>query len=132
MSELTPEQMAAQQKVKDHTRELLASQKPAITYLLYYPAMRDVARQHGYALTIHGSLNRDCDLVAVPWTEDACDAETLVAAICAEVALIDTLRGASDKPHGRRCWTLQGVAGLPHGWVDLSVMPRQVPETPVP
>lgn len=125
--DLTERQRDAMQAANDYTRALLAEQKPAITYLLYYPAMRDVARAHGYALTIHGSLHRDCDLVAVPWTDDATDAETLVAALCAEVQLIDTLRGAQDKPHGRRCWTLKGVAGLPHGWVDLSIMPRRVP-----
>lgn len=112
----------------DYGRELLAKEKPAITYLLYFPAMRDVAREHGYALAIHGSLNRDFDLVAIPWTPDAAAAETLVDAICEANALIIMVRDRRDKPHGRRCWTLKGVAGHPHGWVDLSVMPR----TPTP
>jgi hypothetical protein len=88
--------------------------------------MRDVARAHGYALAIHGSLTRDFDLVAVPWTPEASDADTLVAAICADNQLLVTVPDKGDKPHGRRCWTLQGISGLGHGWVDLSVMPRMV------
>ena len=34
--------------------------------MLIHP-LRFVARKHGYALTVHGSLGEDIDLVAVPW-----------------------------------------------------------------
>ena len=118
--------MDVKEAVRDYTHKLLDGERPAIAYLLYFPAMRAVAQEYGYALAIHGSLNRDFDLVAVPWTEEAGDAEALVDAICADNQLIIAVRDQQDKPHGRRCWTLKGIAGMPHGWVDFSVMPRLV------
>jgi len=39
--------------------------------------MKDVSpRDCGYAIAPHGSLARDLDVIAVPWTEDAVSAET--------------------------------------------------------
>jgi hypothetical protein len=32
--------------------------------------MRDIAKDHGYNLVIHGSMNRDCDLIAIPWVDN--------------------------------------------------------------
>lgn len=113
----------ARQRVKDYTREMLAKEQPAIPYLLYFPSLRRVAREHGYALAIHGSLNRDFDLVAVAWASEASEPEALVDAICRENQLLVAVRDQQDKPHGRRCWTLKGIADVPHGWVDLSVVP---------
>jgi len=34
-----------------------------------YPELAAVFRAHGYALAVHGSLQRDFDLVAIPWVE---------------------------------------------------------------
>lgn len=31
--------------------------------------LRDIAREHGYALSVHGSVARDIDIVAIPWVE---------------------------------------------------------------
>ena len=36
--------------------------------------LRAVAREHGYALTEHGSMQRDIDLVAIPWRHGDCAA----------------------------------------------------------
>lgn len=33
-------------------------------------AMQEIAVQHGYNLLIHGSMNRDMDLVAVAWVDE--------------------------------------------------------------
>jgi len=41
----------------------------AAFYAVVYPTLRDVAKLHGYALAIHGTMTRDFDLVAIPWTE---------------------------------------------------------------
>jgi hypothetical protein len=32
-----------------------------------YPELSEIARSHGYALAVHGSLARDFDLICVPW-----------------------------------------------------------------
>ena len=40
--------------------------KPAL-YTHFYEIMKAIAKKHGYCLLLHGSMNRDLDLVAVPW-----------------------------------------------------------------
>src|SRR4051812_2987278 len=85
------------------TPEELAQQRAALGVRAreYYDRligpMREVARTHGYALAVHGSVNRDIDLIACPWVAEATDAETLYIALmrkCAEI-----LYGTEDLPH---------------------------------
>jgi hypothetical protein len=99
--------------------------------------VRAVARECGYAVTVHGSLKfeRDLDLVAVPWTPEAVSADQLIARLCEDVPLVErpcNLYADPDgprvepnperKPWGRIGWSL---AGCPeHRYVDLSVAPR--------
>lgn len=93
-----------------------------IAYVCHVPRITALAREYGYAIAIHGSLQKDLDLVAVPWSEVATDAETLVMAICEIVGgFILPHQEALLKPHGRIAWTIHLGAGL---WIDLSVMPR--------
>jgi hypothetical protein len=95
------------------------------------PEIRIVAREHGYAIGLHGSAVRDIDLIAAPWTEDASDTETLVEAIIDacnrtspwHLAFLNDHDGngiKNAKPHGRRCWSIHLGGGV---YVDLSVMP---------
>lgn len=44
---------------------------PATTYAWMIPVATRVARRHGYAIGVHGSMSRDLDLIAVPWVETA-------------------------------------------------------------
>jgi hypothetical protein len=50
-------------------------------YFARLPAMREAARELGYALAVHGSTQRDFDLLAMPWRDGAADKETLVRAL---------------------------------------------------
>ena len=43
--------------------------KPAM-YALFFYDLKEIAKQYGYNLVIHGSLNRDLDLIAIPWSDD--------------------------------------------------------------
>lgn len=86
------------------------------------------ARRHGYALAVHGSMERDIDLVAVPWADDAQPAEVVVAEIMDAIARVNggvafVTPGVpvAKKPHGRRAWAIR-MGGT---YVDLSVMPRK-------
>lgn len=106
-------------------------------------AIRPIARHHGYAIAVHGSLSRDIDLVAVPWTDDAVPAEELVEVVRKAVGgFICIAEGHSnagqdgyfihphdhspeDRPHGRRTWVIQLVGR--GTYLDLSVMPRGFP-----
>jgi len=36
-----------------------------------YPDLCKLFQEQGYALAVHGSLIRDFDLIAVPWTSNA-------------------------------------------------------------
>lgn len=97
---------------------------------LILPPMRRAAKDAGYAITVHGSLNRDIDLVAIPWAEyNVWTIDALVD------ALIGAMRGAigrahivskewTVKPHGRRAKTLLAWCGESDASIDLSVMPR--------
>lgn len=93
--------------------------------------LRAVARNLGYALTVHGSIKRDIDLVAIPWTDEATDPETLVEALRVETERIIgfAVYGCDGpfprpKPHGRQCWTIH----FNGTYLDLSVMPRMKPQ----
>lgn len=88
-------------------------------YAALYPALREVARAHGWALTLHGSLARDLDVVAVPWVAEAASADVLVAALV-EAAGGFTVGTPTIKPHGRVAVTIS--LGSSGGFVDLSLV----------
>lgn len=100
---------------------------------MMYPMLCEIARAHGYALAIHGTLQRDMDLVAIPWTEEAVEPEVLVAALRKRAQWFQfepdhPILKAMDKPHGRRAWTIPLMGDT---LIDLSVMPRTpLSETP--
>lgn len=95
--------------------------------------IRDVAREHGWAIGEHGSMVRDIDLIGVPWTGDATAPEVLVGAIIRTTGY--TTRGYTlghPRPGGRRsiilthpsaCFeqTEKGTWTPPA--IDLSLMP---------
>lgn len=80
-----------------------------------------LGREVGYAIGIHGSLKRDVDLIASPWTAEAVGNAALVDHLCAGLPAA-RVGGPEHKPHGRVAVTLQI-----DGWfkpIDLSIMPR--------
>lgn len=113
----------------------MSDQKPIpITagYVGLLPILVKAARQQGYALGLHGSLNRDLDLIAVPWVEDARSAEELVQALAEALAItrLHRIRGPYlDKPHRRLCWNLHLDYGA---YIDLSVFLREQDSVPQP
>src|SRR5574343_459701 len=52
----------------------------AAAYVALYPMLQQVAKRHGYALAVHGSLHRDFDIVAIPWVEEASEPLSLIKA----------------------------------------------------
>lgn len=40
--------------------------KPSL-YAHYFYQLKEIALKYGYNLVLHGSLNRDLDLIAIPW-----------------------------------------------------------------
>ena len=39
-------------------------------YTYFMEGLKIIAREHGYNLLVHGSMNRDLDLIAIPWVDD--------------------------------------------------------------
>jgi hypothetical protein len=100
---------------------------PASVYAWMVPAIREVARGHGYAIGLHGSMARDLDLIAVPWMDNAATTEVLVEAVMKAVGGqfaphdMGFDRNPCHKPHGRRAWSIY-FSGMMF-YIDLSVMP---------
>lgn len=107
--------------------------RPAAAFAGVYPMLAEDVRALGYALAVHGSMARDLDLVAVPWTEDAAEPEAVAEAIRAAIdGWVDGDPEAGEtRAHGRRCWMIwfhKGNSLFPGApYIDLSVMPRQAP-----
>lgn len=96
----------------------------APVYCSLYPEFAEIARKHGYALAIHGSLARDMDLVAIPWTDSAGEPQAVVDAIVSEFSITQA-NGWTTREHGRLVTTL--VIAFGDCFVDLSFMPVAVP-----
>lgn len=95
-------------------------------YARIFTQARIIAWQHGWACLAHGSFTRDLDLLLVPWTEGRKeDPEHLVRRI-ADVCGLDVQGAPSDKPHGRKAWSLLLPGFSEVRWVDVSafVPPR--------
>lgn len=99
---------------------------------LILPYMRTAAKDLGYALTVHGSLARDIDIVAIPWTEHPKSSQFLVDRLTAVISGItgrcNSRSGWTDKPQGRKAklilvWVNQNTVDI-----DLSVIPF-IPES---
>lgn len=96
---------------------------------LILPPMRRAAKEAGYSLAVHGSLNRDIDLVAVPWSEyTVWTPDALVTALCGAARGVtgrcNSRDDWTDKPHGRRARLLMVWCGENTATLDLSVMPE--------
>lgn len=87
-----------------------------------YPQWAEIARTHGYALAVHGSLARDFDLIAVPWVDEPGEPQAVLNAITSQFAAKLVGGPPSQKPHGRLTYTLS--IGFGECYADLSFMPR--------
>lgn len=107
----------------------------AAAYVAIYPMLVAIAKKHGYALAVHGSVTRDFDLVAIPWIEEASEPLTLIKAFKKATRTETTHEdfdriGKQDcqptqKPHGRIAYSLHVTNhGMYGGYLDISVMPK--------
>lgn len=86
-----------------------------------YPELAEIARSHGYALAVHGSLARDLDLIAIPWIEEAGEPQAVLDDILKKFA-VNLIGEVSKKPHGRTAYTLN--VGWGHCAIDLQFIPK--------
>lgn len=108
-------------------------------YLSRLPAIREAAKEHGYAIGLHGSTRRDFDLMAMQWRAAASDKDALAHAIAVAACGI-TREGVyqwEQKPSGRFaasipiCWTDHANPDFKNkpsvGHIDLSVIDHGPP-----
>mgnify|MGYP003660579552 FL=1 len=109
----------------DGTAEAAPAQQFGIIdpdYARIFTQARIVAWQFGYACVAHGSFTRDLDLLLVPWADrHVPDAGGVVKRI-ADVAGLRLQGPPSDKPHGRKAWTLLLPEFSEVRWVDVSAI----------
>lgn len=82
-----------------------------------YPQLARIARSHGYALAVHGSLARDFDLICVPWVREPCEPMYVIESIERQMAVKWDRRKPDIKWHGRQRWVLN--IGFGECYVDL-------------
>lgn len=115
----------------------------ASVYAWMIPRLTEIAREHGYALGVHGSMHRDLDLIAVPWVDGAKAPDVLIESlrVACEGTIIESgtkggrwdaekkdfveaiIENPSRKPHGRLAWNIHLDCGP---FIDISVFPPTV------
>ena len=96
--------------------------KPGL-YTMFYTQLKDIAEQYGYNLLIHGSMNRDLDLIAVPCVDNPKPEQKLIAEFEAYLkgTVIRNQEGMipfTVLPGGRHNYTISLNRGDRHGeWV---------------
>lgn len=97
--------------------------KPAVLAPLYtaiYPELAEYFRSHGYALAIHGSMAKDFDLIAVPWTDEVSPIGVVVDGLESAYGMKSV--SVAVKNHGRICHTV--IVGHGTCYLDLSFVNR--------
>ena len=106
--------------------------KPEL-YAIYFQGLKEIARSHGYNLLVHGSMNRDLDLVAVPWKDEVSPEIDLINALTKHLVGVIAAPGHEDsiymhsyQPGGRSNYIINlfryGKPD-PQYYLDISVTP---------
>lgn len=85
--------------------------KPQL-YTYFFFALKEIAIGMGYNLVIHGSMDRDMDLIAIPWTDNPAERIDLI------IAFDKHLRGISyDKSSAEKGYLYSVLPGGRHSYV---------------
>jgi hypothetical protein len=96
----------------------------APVYAAMYPELAEIVRLHGYALAIHGSLQRDFDVIAIPWVLYPDAPENVISAIAKKFA-INVIGEPKQMLHNRICYSVS--VGWGECFLDISFMPIVTP-----
>lgn len=108
-------------------REMVTTNGRAAFYACMWDDFRQAAMDCGWALGLHGSLNSDMDIMAMPWVEDAVQADEMIS------HMIDVCFGGSawaqpphfkksaagEKPNNRIVYTIPIFADF---YLDINVI----------
>jgi hypothetical protein len=119
--------------------------KPSLYAHIFYD-LKEIAKQFGYNLVLHGSLARDLDLIAIPWQETLGDAPTMIQEFANHLGGSVVFEAGEDrlrfqkKYHGRtsyiinlnrECKMINDEWIDPQYYLDISVLPHEnkIPDT---
>lgn len=94
----------------------------APVYACLYPQLAEIARSHGYALAVHGSMCRDFDLACIPWVDKPSKPIDVVNEIV-ETFAIKTVGEPDVREHFRVIYTLSIL--FVECFIDLSFTPSR-------
>lgn len=106
-----------------------------VFYSCCFEPMKDIAKEHGYNLVLHGSMNRDFDLIAIPWIDEPADDFELIKALDRYLTGINGVEKESKYmysilPGGRRSYVINLNRGgkwnnyTDQQWyIDISITP---------
>ena len=95
-------------------------------YCSMYPKLAEIARSHGYAMAVHGSMASDFDLICIPWVDKPGTPFDVIESILDKFALKLIGDGPTMRLHNRQVWTLS-ISGK--SYLDLSFMLIEKPNT---
>ena len=111
--------------------------KPSYYAIMFEP-LKAIALKYGYNLVLHGSLNRDMDLIAIPWQEKLGSIDEMINEYCEYVGGRINSDVEKDAPHGRKWYVIDIYRGMfekvpgfvdriyhedPQTYIDISVTP---------
>ena len=112
--------------------EKITHVKPAM-YSYFFYELRVIALRYGYNLVLHGSMNRDLDLIAIPWHEPIGDIDTMVQEMASYLRGSFVSMTKEEKecfPHGRLSYVINMNRGGAWNrgfdeqyYIDISVIP---------
>lgn len=120
--------------------------KPSL-YAFYFEIIKEIGMEYGYNIVLHGSMNRDLDLIAIAWQEKIGDKMEMLNSIAEAIGghiLFETDEDRKlfrNKFHGRECYVINinrtikaKVHGMitefiehddPQYYIDISILPTQ-------
>lgn len=106
--------------------------RPSFYAHLFYQ-MKEIAQKEGYNLVLHGSLNRDLDLILIPWSEKLGQVDDIINEFIKMTGgrlLHQTEQQIKCFPHGRESRVIHLMkGGYWNNWkdeqyyLDISVIP---------
>jgi len=95
--------------------------KPSL-YTFYFEVIKEIGLKYGYNIVLHGSLNRDLDLIALPWQEELKPYKEMLEEIagCIGGYIMGERAGMNEedrikfknKHHGREQWVININRGI--------------------
>lgn len=92
--------------------------KPGL-YAIFYEHLKQIAKEYGYNLVLHGSMHRDLDLIAIPWGDNLKSSDEMIQEFEQYLTGKKTINPYyTVLPGGRKSYVIELNRGNKHGeWV---------------